>query len=88
MGVGHPRKGTTVARAKWLSVDRIAAAVAANQSPQRVSLYGSPTVDVLAGHLNSAKAPRHRRARGADGRQDGETDDSEGPSLEVDAAPV
>jgi hypothetical protein len=80
-----------MARARWLWVDRIAAAVAATQSPQRVSLYNSPTVEVLAGHLDGSRAPRHRRPRGSEvekGRQDQELGDDEQPCLEVDAAPV
>jgi hypothetical protein len=78
-------------RARWLSVERIAAAVAANRSPQRVCLYGSSTVEVLAGPHDSARAPRHRRAR-SDATQHAERDHEgvvgEQAPLESDAAPV
>ncbi len=87
-----------MARARWLSVDRIAAAVAATQSPQRVSLYSSPTVEALTGHLDAPSAPRHRRPRSSEGKKRHpatELGDDEQPavkveqsSLEVDAAPV
>ncbi|MGA3218070.1 MAG: hypothetical protein ABSE77_03160 [Acidimicrobiales bacterium] len=54
-----------MAHGKWFSVDRIAAAVAANRSPQHVSLYGAPTVEVLAGTLETVRPPQHRRGRRA-----------------------
>jgi hypothetical protein len=80
-----------MARARWLSVDRIAAAVAATQSPQRVSLYSTPTADVLVGHIDGTRVPRHRRARGSGAeevrRGPKPGDDGQAP-LEVAAAPV
>ena len=59
-----------MAHGKWFSVDRIAAAVAASRSPQRVSLYGAPTVEIVAGTLDSVRSPQHRRGQGAPERTD------------------
>jgi hypothetical protein len=50
-------------REKRFSADRLAAAVAANMSPERVSLYGPPVEEVLAGLLKRARTPRHRRSQ-------------------------
>ena len=52
-----------MARGKCFSADRLAAAVAANMAPERVSLYGPPIEEVLGELLKSAREPRHRRSR-------------------------
>jgi hypothetical protein len=79
-----------MAYGKWFSLDRIAAAVAASRSPQRVSLYGAPTVEIVAGTLEGVRPPQHRRGRGAPERtdQDQTPYDQEHERPELDLTPL
>ncbi|MGO9659574.1 MAG: hypothetical protein ACLQVK_01205 [Acidimicrobiales bacterium] len=81
-----------MAHGKWFSVDRIAAAVAVSRSPQRVSLYGAPTVEIVAGTLEPDRAPQHRRGRAANERsgqdQDQEPGDEGHEHPELDLTPL
>jgi hypothetical protein len=55
-----------MALGKLFSADRLAAAIAANMAPERVSLYGPPIEEVLAGLVKRerTRTPRHRRSQG------------------------